>query len=140
MTTTMMTLGYTITNDNNVNIASIVYVNISEIQHTSSIINSAIDQNCYYADPFKQQCKKHEINATLFDQPTNLGMCISPCFTTDDCPKTPLCPGVVSKPKCFLQDQFGNMYCGLPCMKKGIECSYDEHMVCADDGVCGYTS
>ena len=100
-------------------------------------------QDCHYADPFKQDCKSDEMAAMIAAQPTNLKICVSKCSSDADCP-TDTCPGVVSIPRCFLQDSSGQKFCGLPCMMgKSTKCSSDEHMVCqkeAGGGICAYAS
>ena len=100
-------------------------------------------QKCHYGDPYKQACQSDEVSARIQAHPRDLEICVSKCDSDDDCP-TDTCPGVVAKPRCFLQDATGQKYCGLPCSKGAVSCSTDEHMVCQKvsgiTGICGYAS
>ena len=70
-----------------------------------------------------------------------LEICAPKCDGDSDCP-TDTCPGATSKPRCFMQDQTGQKYRGLPCKPDSIKCGWDRKLICQDEGqgagICAY--
>ena len=97
---------------------------------------------CRYSDPYLGACRRDEVNVTIKYPMVKPEICTTRCEFDDDCPRT-TCSFITVKPKCILENVFGERYCGFSCnLTENFPCSTDEYMICiprsSDRGFCAY--
>ena len=103
--------------------------------------NTSIESDkCRYSDPYQGMCRTDEINVEIKYKDIYPKLCTTKCKFNSDCQQD-TCPYIISKPKCILEDDFGEKYCGFNCDENNM-CSNDEYMVCMETpknkGFCAY--
>jgi len=107
-----------------------------------NVLGYSHQSQCHYFDPYQTNCRYDEVNITLKYPFVKPSLCTTKCVVDDDCPQSK-CSSITSKPKCNLEDELGDTFCGFSCnLTKNFPCSTDEYMVCmptsVNEGVCAY--
>lgn len=97
---------------------------------------------CRYSDPYLGRCRYDEVNVTVKYPQSKPELCTTSCVFDSDCPLN-TCSYITAKPKCILENIFGERFCGFPCnLTKNFPCSTDEYMICLPTtqtgGFCAY--